>query len=57
MTDIGFTILGIGIGYFWAMWRVDNIKITGFKVYNNIDMKDFWQQAEDWRRRKNEEEQ
>lgn len=49
MNEITILIIGIGIGYFWAMYRVDNIKIHGFKVTSTIDAREFWQQMEKWK--------
>lgn len=55
MTEIGFTIIGIAIGYFWAMWRVDNIRLSNLTVEHKLDVKEFWRQAEAWRERQNKE--
>lgn len=46
-------IISAGIGYFWAIYRADNIKLN-IKTFNNhikVDAKEFWQQAEEWKAR------
>ncbi|MBT0666366.1 hypothetical protein KI809_18820 [Geobacter pelophilus] len=48
MNEITILIIGIGIGYFWAMHRAENIKITGIKVYPRINAREFWEQLEKW---------
>jgi len=55
VNEITILIVGIGIGYFWAMWRVDNIKISGFKVTSTIDAREFWQQMEKWKAEQEQE--
>jgi hypothetical protein len=55
VTEITILIIGIGIGYFWAMWRVDNIRINGMKVYTTVNAKEFWEQAEAWKKRQDGE--
>lgn len=49
MSDLGYTIIGFAIGYFWAMWRVDNIRIHGFKVVSHINAGEFWDKLEAWK--------
>lgn len=51
MNEIEIAIICFAMGYFWAMWRVENIRIHGFKVFNTIDAKEFWEQAEEWKAR------
>ena len=43
-------IVSAGMGYFWAMFRVDNVNFEA-KIKNvvQIDMKQFWQQCEEWK--------
>lgn len=58
MSEIGYTIIGFAIGYFWAMYRVDNIKVR-IETFNNtiqVNMKEFWQKAEEWRSREKKQE-
>lgn len=56
MSEIGYTILGFAIGYFWAMYRVDNIRLTVKTLDNRIsvNMAEFWKQAEEWKARQGE---
>ena len=53
MNEITIFIIGIGIGYFWAMYRKDNVitQLTIKSLHNNIafNMKEFWDNAEKWR--------
>lgn len=58
MSDIGFTILGFAIGYFWAMYRADNINLRIETLNNNvqINVREFWRQAEEWRERQEKKE-
>lgn len=58
MNDLGFTIIGFAIGYFWAIYRTDNIKLR-IDTFNNsisINMKEFWRLAEEWRARQDKQE-
>lgn len=58
MSEIGYTIIGFAIGYFWAMYRVENIKIR-IETFNNtvrVNMEEFWQKAEEWRTRTEKQE-
>lgn len=55
MNEITILIIGIGIGYFWAMWRVDNIRIKGMTVYTSVNAKEFWEQVEEWKKRQDGE--
>ncbi len=59
MSEIGCTILGFAIGYFWAMYRADNIRITIDTLNNRIlvNMAEFWKQAEEWKSRQDEKRQ
>jgi len=56
MSEIGYTILGFAIGYFWAMYRVDNIRLTVKTLDNRIsvNMAEFWEQTEEWKARQGE---
>lgn len=45
MNELGFTIIGFAMGYFWAFYRVDNTK------YLSLNMRGFWRHAEAWRSR------
>lgn len=46
MSELTIMIVGIGIGYFWAMYRKDNITVRTV-----IDAREFWQQMREWDRR------
>lgn len=43
-------LISAAIGYFWAIWRVDNIKVH-METENiiKVDMDKFWRKAEEWR--------
>lgn len=43
-------IISAGIGFFWAMWRTDNIKVKTENIIR-LDAAEFWQRAEEWRSR------
>lgn len=46
-------IVSGGIGFFWAMWRTDNIKVKVDGVHVEFDVDRFWKNAEKWRARRN----
>ena len=48
MNELTILIIGIGIGYFWAMYRKDNIS-TRINITTQIDVKAFWAAVEKWR--------
>ena len=48
MDELTILIIGIGIGYFWAMYRKDNINLR-VTVVPQIDVKAFWAAVEKWR--------
>ena len=50
MNEITILIIGIGVGYFWAMYRKDNIVVKPL-IHNFMDVKAFWQAAEEWRKK------
>jgi hypothetical protein len=39
MNEITILIIGIGIGYFWAMFRKDNINVTVHLDVNDVARK------------------
>jgi len=43
MDQVTILIIGIGIGYFWAMYRKDNIR-----VYSSVDAKKFFLELDHW---------
>jgi len=48
MNEITILIIGIGIGYFWALYRVENFSVK-VKTTVKMDAQDFWNRAEIWR--------
>ncbi|MBT0664752.1 hypothetical protein KI809_10615 [Geobacter pelophilus] len=50
MNELELLIIGFAMGYFWAIYRAENIRISGVKVYSTINAKEFWTQLEKWAR-------
>lgn len=47
MNELTILIIGIGIGYFWAMFRVDNIKVRT-TVTTLVNARELFDAMSDW---------
>lgn len=54
MNELTILIIGIGIGYFWAMFRIENIRINGLTVHHHVNARQFFRELAAWAERNGE---